>query len=95
MTTGIVARLGSRRSGSKESAAYAASYRVFCGRQIDGRPVCGRVLGRILGSDGDGQIDDLVITFFPSWVEGEDGVWRLSRHAKKTQAHASDRQQSG
>lgn len=97
MTTGIVARLANRRSGRSVMGKYAGSYRVFCGRHIDGRAVCGQLVGHVFCGEGDAEEpnDEPHITLLPGWVEGEEGVWSLSRHAVKelhrTQQIASGR----
>lgn len=87
MTTEIVARLA--KSGNVVDRN-GATYRVLCGGQIDGRPVCGEQIADVNVRDWvrtyTGERPSPLV-FSSGWIEGEDGIRRLTRHAAKARQH--------
>lgn len=85
--TEVVARLAKSRNVVDRNGG---TYRVLCGGQIDGRPVCGEQIAKLKVSDWvrtytGGYPSPLL--FSPGWMEAEDGIWRLIRHAAQARQH--------
>lgn len=86
--TDIVARLAKSRNVVDRNGG---KYRVLCGGQIDGRPVCGEHIADVNVRDWvrtymGGRPSPLV--FAAGWLEDEDDIWRLTRHAAQARQHA-------
>ena len=81
--TEIMARLAKGRNVVDKNGG---TYRVLCGR-----PNCGEQLAKLNVGDwvrtytGDRPSP---LVFSPGWMEGDDGVWRLTHHAARKLQHA-------
>lgn len=83
MTTGIVARLARHKNEVERDRAI---YRVLCGCRDCGEEIAKMHAGDWVHTYTGGLPSPLV--FSPGWLEGDDGIWRLTHHAANRLRHA-------
>lgn len=64
------------------SQSETPTFRVLCGRKIDGRYSCGEAIASLACTGNPSYQDTWLFVFQAGWVAGADGVWTLTKRGR-------------